>query len=101
MVSVNCFTKILVADRYREPSVEMESVMKARLQPPPHRLIRHIRTGLYLSTDGSWVRDQGEAFDFPDLRSALATCEQMQDRGVEMILVFDREAPEAGLRLQA
>jgi hypothetical protein len=53
-----------------------------------------------LSADGSWVRDQGEAFDFPDLQSALATCEQMQERGVEMILVFDREPP-SDVRLRA
>jgi hypothetical protein len=64
--------------------------MNARSQPVPHRLIREIRSGLYLSTDGRWVREEQEAFDFPDLRTALATCEQMQDRGVEMILVFDR-----------
>jgi hypothetical protein len=49
---------------------------------------------LYLSADGKWVRSEGDAFDFPDLRSALATCEQMEARGVEMILVFDREQPE-------
>jgi len=53
-------------------------------------LIREIDSGLYLSSDGRWVHDEEEAFDFPDLRTALATCEQMQDRGVEMILVFDR-----------
>ncbi|HTD65649.1 MAG TPA: hypothetical protein VK846_03840 [Candidatus Limnocylindria bacterium] len=64
--------------------------MNARLQPP-HRLIRQIDTGLYLSSDGHWVRNEDDAFDFPDLRSALATCEQMQDRGVEMLLIFDRE----------
>jgi len=65
--------------------------MNARLHGPPHRLIRHIKTGRYLSADGHWVRDEAEAFDFPDLRSALATCEQMQDRGVEMVVIFDRE----------
>jgi hypothetical protein len=75
--------------------------MKARLQPPPHRLIRHIKTGLYLSSDGSWVRSEDEAFDFPDLRTALATCEQMQSRGVEMLLVFDREAPVYSPQLHA
>ena len=64
--------------------------MKARSQPVPHRLIREINSGLYLSGDGRWVHDEQEAFDFPDLRTALVTCEQMQDRGVEMILVFDR-----------
>jgi hypothetical protein len=68
--------------------------MNART-PPPHRLIRQIGTGLYLSPDGRWVRNEDEAFDFPDLRSALATCEQMQGRGVEMILIFDRERPGA------
>jgi hypothetical protein len=66
--------------------------MNAKLQSP-HRLIRHIKTGLYLSADGRWVRDEDDAFDFPDLRSALATCEQMQGRGVEMILIFDRGQP--------
>lgn len=65
--------------------------MNARLHGPPHRLIRHIRTGLYLSANGHWVRDEEQAFDFPDLRAALATCEQMQGRGVEMVMVFDRE----------
>jgi hypothetical protein len=67
--------------------------MNARLQPP-HRLIRQIETGLYLSPSGEWVREEEEAFDFPDLRSALATCEQMQAGGVEMILIFDREQLE-------
>ena len=74
--------------------------MNARVQAP-HRLIRHIRSGLYLSADGKWVRDEGNAFDFPDLRSALATCEQMEGRGVEMILVFDRELPRTSARLNA
>lgn len=63
--------------------------MRARSQPVPQRLIREIESGLYLSSDGKWVHDEEEAFDFPDLRTALATCEQMQDLGVEMILVFD------------
>jgi hypothetical protein len=63
--------------------------MSVKLQPP-HRLIRQIESGLYLSTDGHWVREENEAFDFPDLRSALATCEQMQERGVEMVMIFDR-----------
>lgn len=67
--------------------------MNAKLQPP-HRLIRKIETGLYLSPDGRWVPDEADAFDFPDLRSALATCEQMQDGGVEMILIFDRAQTE-------
>jgi hypothetical protein len=67
--------------------------MNAKLQPP-HRLIRQIDSGLYLAPDGHWVRDEDDAFDFPDLRSALATCEQMQDGGVEMILIFDRRASE-------
>jgi hypothetical protein len=62
--------------------------MNARLQPP-HRVIRQIDTGLYLSADGHWVPTEEDAFDFPDLRSALATCEQMQDNRVEMILIFD------------
>ena len=70
------------------------SPMKARLHAP-HRLIRQIETGLYLSLGGHWVPNEDEAFDFPDLRSALATCEQMQSRGVEMILIFDRELPAA------
>jgi hypothetical protein len=64
--------------------------MNARVQSP-HRLIRQIETGLYLSPDGHWVPDEGEAFDFPDLRTALATCEQMEGSGVEMLLIFDRE----------
>ena len=73
------------------------TIMNARLQPP-HRLIRHIRSGLYLSASGNWVRNEAEAFDFPDLRSALATCEQMEGRGVEMILVFDRDNRERRVR---
>ena len=56
-------------------------------------MIRLIESGLYLSPDGHWVRDEDEAFDFPDLRSALTTCEQMQERGVEMIMTFDRDQP--------
>ena len=32
--------------------------------------------------------NEEDAFDFPDLRSALATCEQMQENRVEMILIF-------------
>jgi hypothetical protein len=66
--------------------------MNARMQPP-HRLIRQIDTGLYLSPDGHWVPNEKEAFDFPDLRTALTTCEQMQNRGVEMVLIFDRDQP--------
>lgn len=65
--------------------------MKARLQPP-HRLIRQIDTGLYLAPDGHWVRDEDEAFDFPDLRSALATCEQMQASRVEMVFIYESRA---------
>ncbi len=65
--------------------------MNARRQSP-HRLLRQIGTGLYLSPDGHWVREEEEAFDFPDLRSALATCEQMQGSGVEMLMIFDRDA---------
>ena len=64
--------------------------MNVRRQPP-HRLLRQIDSGLYLSADGHWVRDEQEAFDFPDLRTALTTCEQMQGRHVEMLLIFDRE----------
>ena len=66
--------------------------MNARLQSP-HRVIRQIDTGLYLSADGHWVRNEDDAFDFPDLRSALATCEQMQGNRVEMILIFN---PDTG-----
>jgi hypothetical protein len=87
---VNIFTNFLVAPGRIGRSVLLRCNMNARSQPAPHRLIREIGSGLYLSTDGRWVRDEQEAFDFPDLRTALATCEQMQDRGVEMILVFDR-----------
>lgn len=65
--------------------------MNARLQSP-QRVIRQIDTGLYLSPAGQWVRDEEDAFDFPDLRSALATCEQMQESRVEMILIFDSGA---------
>ena len=72
--------------------------MNARLQPP-HRLIRQIDTGLYLSTDGHWVRNEEEAFDFPDLRTALATCEQMQGSRVEMILIFSGESSQGRPRL--
>lgn len=74
--------------------------MNARLQPP-HRLIRQIRTGLYLSADGHWVRNEDDAFDFPDLRCALATCEQMQGRGVEMLLIFDRGESDRSPRINA
>jgi hypothetical protein len=55
---------------------------------PAHRLIRQIDTGLYLSPGGAWVRDEHDAFDFPDLRSALITCERMQGTRVEMVLIF-------------
>ena len=65
----------------------------------PHRLIREIDSGLYLSGDGKWVHNEQEAFDFPDLRTALATCEKMQDRGVEMILVFDRKSATPATRM--
>lgn len=64
--------------------------MKAR-SPEAHRLIRNIDTGLYLSSDGQWVREESDAFDFPDVRSALATYEQMEHRRIEMVLVFARE----------
>lgn len=66
--------------------------MNARC-PAPHRIIRQIDSGLYLSPGGDWVWSEAEAFDFPDLRSALATCEQMEASRVEMIMIFDREAP--------
>lgn len=78
--------------------------MELEIQPmnvkrqPPHRLIRQIETGLYLSPDGHWVRDEAEAFDFPDLRTALATCEQMEDGGVEMLLIFDRDPARQSFR---
>jgi hypothetical protein len=68
--------------------------MNARLHPPPHRLIRQITSGLYLAADGQWVAQEEEAFDFPDFRSALATCEQMQESGVEMVVIFSRENAE-------
>ena len=62
-----------------------------------HRLIRQIDTGRYLSADGHWVANEDDAFDFPDLRSALATYEQMEHRRLEMILVFDRPRREPQL----
>jgi hypothetical protein len=65
-------------------------IMNARM-PSAHRHIRQIETGLYLSSDGHWVPQEDEAFDFPDLRSALATYEKMQDRRLEMILVFETD----------
>ena len=77
-----------------EPEIQP---MNVRIQPP-HRLIRQIKTGLYLSPDGHWVRDEAEAFDFPDLRSALATCEKMEDGAVEMLLVFDRDQKRESFR---
>lgn len=96
------FRNFSVAPRISGPTVSLNPVMKAKLhRTPPHRLIRHIRTGLYLSTNGKWVRDEHEAFDFPDLRTALATCEQMQGRGVEMIVVFEGSNPSRSTRLDA
>lgn len=71
--------------------------MNAR-QPEAHRLIRHLDTGLYLSANGQWVREEDDAFDFPDLRSALATYEGMEHRRVEMVLVFEREQANVGIR---
>lgn len=68
--------------------------MNVKMQPP-HRVIREIESGLYLSPAGGWVRTEEEAFDFPDLRTALTTCEQMQERGVEMVMIFDRKQPGA------
>ena len=73
--------------------------MNARLQSP-QRVLRQIDTGLYLSPNGHWVRDEEEAFDFPDLRSALATCEKMQDHRVEMILIFDSGAGKNSSRMR-
>ena len=35
----------------------------------------------------------GSADRMSDLRSALATCEQMQGGGVEMLMIFDRQTP--------
>ena len=69
--------------------------MKAR-QPQAHRLIRHLDTGLYLSANGKWVSREEDAFDFPDLRSALTTYEKMEHRRVEMVVVFERERPSTG-----
>ena len=74
--------------------------MNARTQAP-HRIIRHIRSGMYLSGAGKWVRNENDAFDFPDLRSALATCEQMEGRGVEMLVIFDRENLRGQIQLNA
>ncbi len=68
--------------------------MNAKMQPP-HRVIREIESGLYLSPAGGWVCAEEEAFDFPDLRTALTTCEQMQERGVEMVMIFDRPPTSA------
>jgi hypothetical protein len=68
--------------------------MNARV-PPPQRVIREIESGLYLSPAGDWVRAEEEAFDFPDLRTALTTCEQMQERGVEMVMIFARPPTSA------
>ena len=65
---------------------------------PPHRLIRQIKTGLYLSPDGHWVPDEAEAFDFPDLRTALVTCEKMGDGAVEMLLIFNRDQARGTFR---
>ncbi len=73
--------------------------MNARLQSS-QRVIRQIDTGLYLSPAGQWVRDEEDAFDFPDLRTALATCEQMQDIHVEMILIFDSSADKNSARMR-
>ena len=72
-------------------------IMNAKLQPQD-LLNRQIESGLYLSPAGCWVYNEKDAFDFPDMRSALPTCEMMQDGGVEMLLVFDREN-EQGHRL--
>ena len=72
--------------------------MNAR-RAAPHRFIRQIDSGLYLSPGGEWVWSEDEAFDFPDLRSALATCEQMAGSRVEMIMIFDREVPGQAPRL--
>jgi hypothetical protein len=66
--------------------------MNARV-PSAHRLIRQIGTGLYLSPRGEWVESEEDAFDFPDLRSAIATYESIDHRGVELVLVFERENP--------
>jgi hypothetical protein len=64
----------------------------------PHRLIRQIDTGLYLAPDGHWVPGEDEAFDFPDLRTALATCEQMQENRVEMVMIFEAPVVRASPR---
>ena len=65
--------------------------MNARLESP-HRVIRQIDTGLYLAADGRWVPSEEDAFDFPDLRSALTTCEKMEERHVEMVVVFESDS---------
>lgn len=54
-----------------------------------HRLIRNLDTGLYLCADGRWVAGKEDAFDFPDLRTALTTYEQMEHRRLEMVMVFE------------
>ena len=59
---------------------------------PPQRLIRQIDTGLYLAQTGAWVANEKEAYHFPDLRSALTLCEQMEERRVEMVLIFGENA---------
>jgi hypothetical protein len=62
-----------------------------------HRLIRQMDTGRYLSAEGRWVENEDDAFDFPDIRTALATYEQMEHRRLEMILVFDKPRMEPAL----
>src|SRR5436190_14610570 len=93
----NSLRNFICVSRVRtEVEVEIQP-MNVRVQPP-HRLIRQIETGLYLSPGGHWVSDEAEAFHFPDLRTALATCEQMEGGGVEMLLIFDRDRTRESFR---
>ena len=97
-ISGNNLPEISFASRARGRRLHTKAQPMNAKVPPPHRLIRQIETGLYLSPDGHWVRDEAEAFDFPDLRTALTTCEQMEEGRVEMVLIFDRDKTREAFR---
>ena len=48
----------------------------------------------YEPATGEWVANEEDAYHFPDLRSALTFCEQMEERRVEMVLIYGSPAPE-------
>ena len=51
-------------------------------------LLQHQFTGEYLREPGDWVRDPGEAFDFPSSTQAIEFCLMHQVSNVKLVFQF-------------